>query len=148
MQEENDLLQDLHPDIAINVNDTNLSSWDHSFFIRDGDQILLSASATKRISTLVQRANKHRQLPNVEGEDLGWILKKLEKNVRKGWMSIPMDNQFSDVDFISRHLDELDVPTLEHGIECALSIFAILTSTRLDKKVRRHTGSRALIFCV
>ncbi|KAH8548086.1 hypothetical protein BGW37DRAFT_523737 [Umbelopsis sp. PMI_123] len=135
MQEENDLLQDLHPDIAINVNDTNLSSRDHSFFIRDGDQILLSASATKRISTLVQRANKHSQLPNVEGENLGWILKKLEKNVRKGWMSIPMDNHFSNVDFISRHLDELDVPTLEHGIECALSIFAILTSTRLDKKL-------------
>jgi len=138
-KKENELLQDLHPDITISASDTDSSFGDTSYFIREGDQILLSVAATRKISTLVRRANKHNQLPNVEGEDLGWMLKKLEKNVRIGWMSIQAEDHSSQEQFHFRHMDDLDIPILEHAINCALSVFNILTSAKLDKKVGSNT---------
>ncbi|KAI8576239.1 hypothetical protein K450DRAFT_274906 [Umbelopsis ramanniana AG] len=134
-RKENELMQDLHPDIAISLSDTNSSFGDIAYFIREGDQLLLSVAATRKISTLVRRANKHNQLPNVEGEDLGWILKKLEKNVRIGWTSLQAENHSSQEQVHYRHMDDLDIPSLEHAINCTLSVFSILTSTKLDKKL-------------
>jgi hypothetical protein len=145
-RKENELMQDLHPDIAISLSETNSSCGDTPYFIREGDQILLSVAATRKISTLVRRANKHNQLPNVEGEDLGWMLKKLEKNVRMGWMSIQAENHSSQEQFHFRHMDDLDVPTLEHAINCTLSVFSILTSTKLDKKVGNNAWYRISSF--
>lgn len=100
-----------------------------------GDAILLSRPATKRTLALIRKANKYGQLPNVEGEDLSWLLKKMERSVRNGCMAVPMQYHSSQGEFVGGRLEDLDTTALEHGIDSTLTIFSILTSTKLDKKV-------------
>lgn len=67
------------------------------------------------------------------------MLKKLEKNVRIGWMSVREQNHSSQGQSHLRYMDDLDIPSLEHAINCAISVFSILTSAKLDKKVGSDT---------
>jgi hypothetical protein len=114
-------------------------------FELESDQLLFSKKATKRISALVRKANKFNQLPKVEGEDLSWVLKKLVKNVRKGWMAIPVQYHSSQGSFVPHGVEDINMHSLEHGVDGTLTIFNILTSTKLDKKVWRYRNFFAFV---
>jgi hypothetical protein len=138
IQTENEFTQEKQADMKDVHNILKRLSGDTSMFGLESDQLLFSKKATKRISALVRKANKFNQLPKVEGEDLSWVLKKLEKNVRKGWMAIPVQYHSSQGNFVPHDVEDINIRSLEHGVDGTLTIFNILTSTKLDKKVWRY----------
>lgn len=113
-----------------------LSNTDKGLLILENQQLLLSPAATRRIANLVRKANKYNQLQNVDDEELSWVLKKLEKNVRKGWIEMQDERRSSQEHYGIQQLGGLDMLNIDRGAEGALTIFSILTSTQLDKKVR------------
>ncbi|KAG2174425.1 hypothetical protein INT43_004448 [Umbelopsis isabellina] len=118
--------------VGLNV---GLSDADKGLFIVENQQLLLSPTTTRRIAALVRKANKYNQLKNVDDEELSWVLKKLEQNVRKGLLEIQDERRSSQESYGTPQLGGLDMLNIDRGADGAFTIFSILISTQLDKKL-------------
>jgi hypothetical protein len=136
MQQENELLQTTDIEMKQDASAGNLSHGDKELFIHENNQLLLSPTTTRRIAALVRKANKYNQLQNVHDEELSWVLKKLEKDVRKGLIDIQSERGNSQDYHGTQQPQDLNMLSIDRGADGAFTIFTILTSTQLDKKVR------------